>query len=678
MSVPQKIRRRVEALQDEIRGHDYRYYVLDDPSISDAEYDALFRELQTLEQRYPALITADSPTQRVGAKPAAGFSEVRHALPMLSLANAFSTEEVEAFDRRVTERLDSPGPVEYAAEPKLDGAAISLRYEKGVLVLAATRGDGSVGEDVTHNVRTIASVPLRLRGGKAPKVLEVRGEVFMPRDGFLKLNERVREEGGKVFANPRNAAAGSLRQLDPRVTAGRPLDVFFYGVGYNEGLSAPGRHSEMLALMRDWGLKVCPDADVVTGVQGCLAYYAAIGRRRAALPYDIDGVVYKVNDYRLQENLGFVSRAPRWALAHKFAAEEVPTTIEAIDFQVGRTGALTPVARLRPVFVGGATVSNATLHNMDEMTRKDVRVGDTVMIRRAGDVIPEVASVLSDRRPRSARRVALPTKCPECGSEVLKPEGEAVARCTGGLFCPAQRREAIRHFASRRAMDIRGLGEQLVEQLVAAGLVKTSADLYLLEVERLAELERLGPKSAANLVAQLEKSKHTSLWRFLFALGIRNVGEATAKALAAEFGSLDALMSASQEELQEVADVGPVVAAEVHAFFQQPHNRDVIESLRGCGVSWKEHERKAAGLGRPDLPLAGKTFVLTGTLENMTRDEAKARIEALGGKVSGSVSKRTSYVVAGADPGSKLQKAEALGVAILGEAEFVHVVKAHE
>ncbi len=678
MSVPQKIRRRVEALQDEIRGHDYRYYVLDDPSISDAEYDALFRELQTLEQRYPALITADSPTQRVGAKPAAGFSEVRHALPMLSLANAFSTEEVEAFDRRVTERLDSPGPVEYAAEPKLDGAAISLRYEKGILVLAATRGDGSVGEDVTHNVRTIASVPLRLRGGKAPKVLEVRGEVFMPRDGFLKLNERVREEGGKVFANPRNAAAGSLRQLDPRVTAGRPLDVFFYGVGYNEGLSAPGRHSEMLALMRDWGLKVCPDADVVTGVQGCLAYYAAIGRRRAALPYDIDGVVYKVNDYRLQENLGFVSRAPRWALAHKFAAEEVPTTIEAIDFQVGRTGALTPVARLRPVFVGGATVSNATLHNMDEMTRKDVRVGDTVMIRRAGDVIPEVASVLSDRRPRSARRVALPTKCPECGSEVLKPEGEAVARCTGGLFCPAQRREAIRHFASRRAMDIRGLGEQLVEQLVTAGLVKTSADLYLLEVERLAELERLGPKSAANLVAQLEKSKHTSLWRFLFALGIRNVGEATAKALAAEFGSLDALMSASQEELQEVADVGPVVAAEVHAFFQQPHNRDVIESLRGCGVNWKEHERKAAGLRRPDLPLAGKTFVLTGTLENMTRDEAKAHIEALGGKVSGSVSKRTSYVVAGADPGSKLQKAEALGVAILGEAEFVHVVKAHE
>lgn len=678
MSVPQKIRRRVEALQDEIRGHDYRYYVLDDPSISDAEYDALFRELQTLEQRYPALITADSPTQRVGAKPAAGFSEVRHALPMLSLTNAFSTEEVEAFDRRVTERLDSPGPVEYAAEPKLDGAAISLRYEKGILVLAATRGDGSVGEDVTHNVRTIASVPLRLRGGKAPKVLEVRGEVFMPRDGFLKLNERVREEGGKVFANPRNAAAGSLRQLDPRVTAGRPLDVFFYGVGYNEGLSAPGRHSEMLALMRDWGLKVCPDADVVTGVQGCLAYYAAIGRRRAALPYDIDGVVYKVNDYRLQENLGFVSRAPRWALAHKFAAEEVPTTIEAIDFQVGRTGALTPVARLRPVFVGGATVSNATLHNMDEMTRKDVRVGDTVMIRRAGDVIPEVASVLSDRRPRSARRVALPTKCPECGSEVLKPEGEAVARCTGGLFCPAQRREAIRHFASRRAMDIRGLGEQLVEQLVTVGLVKTSADLYLLEVERLAELERLGPKSAANLVAQLEKSKHTSLWRFLFALGIRNVGEATAKALAAEFGSLDALMSASQEELQEVADVGPVVAAEVHAFFQQPHNRDVIESLRGCGVNWKEHERKAAGLRRPDLPLAGKTFVLTGTLENMTRDEAKARIEALGGKVSGSVSKRTSYVVAGADPGSKLQKAEALGVAILGEAEFVHVVKAHE
>ncbi len=675
MSVPQKIRRRVEALQDEIRGHDYRYYVLDDPSISDAEYDALFRELQTLEQRYPALITADSPTQRVGAKPAAGFSEVRHALPMLSLANAFSTEEVEAFDRRVTERLDSPGPVEYAAEPKLDGAAISLRYEKGILVLAATRGDGSVGEDVTHNVRTIASVPLRLRGGKAPKVLEVRGEVFMPRDGFLKLNERVREEGGKVFANPRNAAAGSLRQLDPRVTAGRPLDVFFYGVGYNEGLSAPGRHSEMLALMRDWGLKVCPDADVVTGVQGCLAYYAAIGRRRAALPYDIDGVVYKVNDYRLQENLGFVSRAPRWALAHKFAAEEVPTTIEAIDFQVGRTGALTPVARLRPVFVGGATVSNATLHNMDEMTRKDVRVGDTVMIRRAGDVIPEVASVLSDRRPRSARRVALPTKCPECGSEVLKPEGEAVARCTGGLFCPAQRREAIRHFASRRAMDIRGLGEQLVEQLVTAGLVKTSADLYLLEVERLAELERLGPKSAANLVAQLEKSKHTSLWRFLFALGIRNVGEATAKALAAEFGSLDALMSASQEELQEVADVGPVVAAEVHAFFQQPHNRDVIESLRGCGVNWKEHERKAAGLRRPDLPLAGKTFVLTGTLENMTRDEAKARIEALGGKVSGSVSKRTSYVVAGADPGSKLQKAEALGVAILGEAEFVSILR---
>ncbi|HHW77439.1 MAG TPA: NAD-dependent DNA ligase LigA [Xanthomonadaceae bacterium] len=668
MTVPGAAPNRAAELREQINRHDYRYYVLDDPEIPDAEYDRLLRELRELETAHPELIVPDSPTQRVGGAPLAAFQTIRHAVPMLSLDNAFTIEDVADFDRRVRERLGDALPagatVAYAAEPKLDGLAVSLRYEDGLLVRGATRGDGHTGEDITANLRTVRALPLRLVGEGWPRVLEVRGEVFMPRAGFEALNEQARARGDKTFANPRNAAAGSLRQLDPRVTASRPLDLFCYGVGAVEGGSLPDRHSVLLDRLRDWGLRVCPERRVVVGTAGCLAYHQDLLNRRDALPYDIDGVVYKVDRLDWQRELGFVARAPRWAIAHKFPAQEELTVVEAIEVQVGRTGAITPVARLRPVFVGGVTVTNATLHNADEVARKDVRVGDTVRVRRAGDVIPEVVGVVPERRPPEAKPFALPETCPVCGSRIIRLEGEAVARCVGGLYCRAQRREAIRHFASRRALDIEGLGDKLVEQLVEQDLVRNPADLFALDAATLADLERMGAKSAAKLIAALERSKATTLARFLYALGIREVGEATARALAAHFGTLEALMTASEERLQQVPDIGPVAAAAVRAFFQEPHNQEVIVRLRTAGVRWPETAANQAD----NQPLAGKTFVLTGTLESLSRDQAADRLRALGAKVAGSVSGKTDYVVAGRDAGSKLDKARELNVPVLDEA----------
>ncbi|MHB8403919.1 MAG: NAD-dependent DNA ligase LigA [Gammaproteobacteria bacterium] len=664
--------RRVRALRDQINRHNYLYYVLDAPEIPDSEYDRLLRELQTLEQQFPELVTRDSPTQRVGATPLAEFGQVRHEVPMLSLDNAFDEQEVRDFERRAHERLGTLAQLEYAAEPKLDGLAISLVYEHGVLARGATRGDGTVGEDVTQNIRTIPSVPLRLMGKGFPALLEARGEIFMSRKSFEKLNARAARKNEKIFVNPRNAAAGSLRQLDARITASRPLEFFAYAWGQVQGGKLPERHSEVLARFRGWGLRTNPENRVVRGVDGCLQFYRQMAAKRDRLPYQIDGVVYKVDRLDLQQQLGFVARAPRWAIAHKFPAEEAMTILRAVEFQVGRTGALTPVARLEPVFVGGATVSNATLHNMDEVERKDVRVGDTVIVRRAGDVIPEVVSVVLTRRPKSTRRVRLPCTCPVCGSQVLRLEGEAVARCSGGLYCAAQRKELIRHFASRRALDIEGLGEKLVEQLVDAGLVHTPVDIFRLTVPQLADLERMGEKSAKNLVQAIEHARHTTLARFLYALGIREVGETTAQVLARHFGTLEALMKADATALVQVPDVGPVVAAAVAAFFHEPHNHQVIDALRKAGVQWPEHvSAPLTGSG----PLSGKIFVLTGTLASMTRDDAKAGIQTLGGKVSGSVSRKTDYLVVGADPGSKLAEARKLGIGLMDEVAFKRLLK---
>ncbi len=657
-----EVRERVAVLRREIEHHNYRYYILDDPEIPDAEWDRLLQELRHLEEGYPSLVTPDSPTQRVGATPTDEFAEVRHRIPMLSLDNAFSGDDLRNFDRRVRERLGIDSQVDYSAEPKLDGLAISVTYEQGVLVRAATRGDGTTGEDVTANVRTIRSVPLHLRG-KAPALFEARGEVFMPVAGFERLNAEAAKKGEKVFANPRNAAAGSLRQLDPRVTAQRPLDIFFYAVGAVEGLELPDSHGATLDLLKEFGLRVSPEMCRVRGPEGCLAYYTDIGRRRASLDYQIDGVVYKVDSIAAQRELGFVSRAPRWAIAHKFPAEEALTVLRDVEFQVGRTGAMTPVARLEPVFVGGVTVSNATLHNMDEVARKGVRIGDTVVVRRAGDVIPEVARVLLDRRPRDTRDIALPSRCPVCASPVERDAEAAVARCTGGYRCSAQRKERIRHFASRRALDIEGVGEKLVDQLVDAGLVESPAELYSLTLDTLSGLARMGPKSAENVLAALERSKKTTLARFLFALGIRDVGEATAAALAAHFGEIDSLMAADIESVQQVSDVGPVIAAHVVEFFADDANRRVIDRLRRSGVSWPSVSKASGG----SQPLSGLTFVLTGTLESMPREEAEDALRALGAKAAGSVSKKTSYVVAGRDAGSKLKKAEELGVPVLDE-----------
>ena len=653
----------LEKLRQQLRYHNHLYYVLDDPQIPDVEYDRLFRELQALETANPELITPDSPTQRVGAAPLTEFGEIKHAIPMLSLGNVFSDEELLAFDKRIHDRLKSDAETEFVAEPKLDGLAISILYENGVFIRAATRGDGETGEDVTHNVRTIASVPLRLLGEGYPTVLEVRGEVYRPKAGFEAFHATMRALGEKTFVNPRNAAAGSLRQLDPRLTAQRPLDIFCYAVGLVEGGTVPDTHYAILQQFRTWGLRVCPDIRIVQGAEGCLDYFREIGARRNSLPYDIDGVVYKVNSIATQQELGFISRAPRWAIAHKFPAQEEITELEGVDFQVGRTGALTPVARLKPVFVGGVTVSNATLHNMDEIERKDVRIGDFVIVRRAGDVIPEVASVILERRPAGAAPIVMPTHCPVCGSEVQRPEGEAVARCSGGLYCPAQVKEAIKHFASRKALNIDGLGDKMVEQLFDASLIRHVDDLYSLDVEAVAALERMGKKSAENLIAALESSKFTTLERFIYALGIRNAGEGTAKGLARYFGSLEAIQAANEETLKLVPDIGVIVAANVAQFFAEAHNRDTIQHLRDLGVHWPNDDKAKPAEA---LPLAGKTYVITGTLSR-AREDIKADLEALGAKVSGSVSKKTTALIAGENAGSKLTKAQELGVEILGE-----------
>ena len=652
--------KRIAALRDEIADHNYRYYVLDDPTISDAEYDRLFRELAELEARFPELGSPDSPTQRVGVRPATGFAEVRHAVPMLSLENAFDREEMEAFDRRIRERLDADR-VAYTAEPKMDGLAVSLLYENGRFRRAATRGDGTTGEDVTLNVRTIRSVPLRLRGKEWPRQLEVRGEVFMMKTAFEALNAEQDKTDQKRFANPRNAAAGSLRQLDPAVTARRPLSFLAYGAGQRSEPGSSRGQYELLMQLRSFGLPVSRHVHQLAGLEACIAYYEMMATMRPELPFEIDGVVFKVDDFQQQERLGFVSRAPRWAVAFKFPPEQELTQVLDIEVQVGRTGALTPVARLSPVQVGGVTVTNATLHNESEVHRKDIRIGDTVMVRRAGDVIPEIVEVRRDRRPPGTKIFSMPSRCPVCGSRVLRPEGEAVARCTGGLYCRAQAVQSIIHFSSRRAMNIDGLGEKLVEQLIERGLVKNVADLYALKAEALAGLQRMGPKSAANLVAALDRSRQTRLDRFLYALGIREVGEATAQAMVSHFGKLGAIRRASMDELERVPDIGPVVARQIQSFFAEPHNNEIIDRLLAAGVRW------AAAEARGSRPLAGKTFVLTGALESLTRDEARESLQALGARVSGTVSKRTDFVVAGGEPGSKLLKARELGVRILNE-----------
>ena len=663
-SAPDAAVRRAAELRRLIDRYNHRYYALDDPEVPDAEYDQRLRELQALEARYPALVTADSPTQRVGTSPVAAFAEVRHRRPMLSLDNAFSDEEVRDFDRRVRGRLGTVPAVAYSVEPKLDGLAVNATYEDGVYTRAATRGDGEKGEDITANLRTIRSLPLRLRTRAPPRLLEVRGEVYMPLAGFRRLNEQAAARGEKTFVNPRNAAAGALRQLDPAVSASRPLDFFVYGIGDVEGEALAERQGELLETLRRFGFRICPHTRVVASIDDCLRYFQEIGVERHRLPFQIDGVVYKIDEFALQRRLGFVARAPRWAIAHKFPAEEAMTTVRGIEFQVGRTGALTPVARLAPIHVGGVTVSNATLHNIDELHRKDVRIGDTVVVRRAGDVIPEVVAVIPERRPRGTHRVELPAVCPVCGSPVERVEGQAIARCTGGRRCPAQRKEEIKHFASRRALDIEGLGDKLVEQLVDAGLVKSPADLFTLEEARLAALDRMGEKSARKLLAAIEHAKRTTLARFLNALGIRDVGESTAAALASHFGGLDALRAADVAQIQEVPDAGPVVATSVVAYFRDRANAAVLDRLLASGIHWPRPPAVARG------PLAGKVFVLTGTLEGCTREDATERITARGGKVSGSASKKTDYVVAGRDPGSKLDKARSLGITILDEAAF--------
>lgn len=659
-----KASKKIAKLREEINEHNYLYYVLDAPRIADADYDKLFQQLKVLEAAHPKLITPDSPTQRVGAAPLKEFSEVRHAIPMLSLENAFSDEDILAFDQRIRDRLHTNTAIDYCCEPKLDGLAISIRYERGVLVQAATRGDGTTGEDVTSNVKTIKMLPLHLRGSQLPTVLEVRGEVMMSTKGFKALNEQAAKKGEKVFANPRNAAAGSIRQLDPRISAARPLEIYCYGVGLVEGYALPATQYDILMCLKAWGLRINPLLKVVQGAAGCLDYYQQIGKKRDKLPYEIDGVVYKVNTLQNQEKLGFVTRAPRWAIAHKFPAVEAFTEIETVEFQVGRTGALTPVARLKPVYVHGVTISNATLHNMDEIKRKDIHIGDTVVVRRAGDVIPDVVAVVKEKRPLHAKKIVLPKHCPVCHSAVEHVEGEAVAKCTGELVCSAQRKENIKHFAARRAMDIEGLGDKLIDQLVDTGLLHSVADIYHLTQQQVENLERMGEKSAQNLLEQIEKSKATTFARFLYALGIREVGEATAKQLALYFKDLPTLQAATQEELQGVPDIGPVVAAHIANFFQETHNRDIIKKLLKAGIHWP-----AVTEGK-HLPLLGKTFVITGTLSDMSRDEAKDALEKLGAKVAGSVSKKTTYVVAGAEPGSKLTKAQELGVPVLDDTGF--------
>jgi DNA ligase (NAD+) len=663
--------RRIGQLRDEINGHDYRYYVLNEPSVPDAEYDRLMTELRALEEKHPELVTPDSPTQRVAGTASSEFAEVQHVIPMLSLNNGFTEQDLADFDRKVRERLGVEGPIDYSATPKLDGLAISVLYRDGVYTRAATRGDGVTGEDVTANVGTIRSVPRKLRG-KPPAVLEVRGEVFLPYAGFEKMNQDAAARGDKMYVNPRNAASGSLRQLDPRITAQRPLDLNFYELGVVEGGTIPSRHSELTAWLNGFGLRTSTENRKVRGVEGCLSYYNDIGARRAKLAYQIDGVVYKVDSRADQEKLGFVSRAPRWALAHKFPADEELTLLEDVIFNVGRTGALTPAAKLKPVFVGGVTVSNATLHNMDEVARKGFMIGDTVVVRRAGDVIPEVVRYLPDKRPKEARDIVMPSSCPVCGSPVVRLEEQAVYKCTGGVLkCRAQRAEWIMHFAGRRAMDIEGLGEKLIEQLVADETVSSPADLYDIEAKALAERERMGEKSAQNVVDAIDKSKRTTLPRLLYALGIPQVGESTAMALAQQFGTIEKLEAATTAQIEETPDVGPIVSKSVFDFFQSELARAVVKRLKKSGVVYEAISTE----GRESLPFAGLTVVITGTLSNMQRDAAEDALRALGAKVSGSVSKKTSFLVVGADAGSKLAKAQSLGVRILDEEALVRMLE---
>ena len=662
---------RAQQLRKEINRHNQRYYQLDAPQISDFDYDMLMRELQDIEAACPELITVDSPTQRVGSEPLSTFQQVKHRVPMLSLDNAFGLEEFRSFDSRVRKNLQDDSDVEYIIEPKLDGLAISLLYKKGRLVQAATRGDGKTGEDVTENVKTIGAIPLLLSGNDYPPELEVRGEVFMPLSGFELLNKQATKNGTKLFANPRNAAAGSLRQLDSKITSQRPLAFYVYGVGYCDGMTIPDTLAALFLLLETWGLPICDQITKAIGVDQCDEAYNTLLNIRPRLPYEIDGVVHKVNAFSLQDKLGFVSRAPRWAIARKFPAQEKMTTVLDIDVQVGRTGALTPVARLAPVFVGGVTVTNVTLHNEEEVHRKDVRVGDTVVVRRAGDVIPEIVSVVLDKRPNNTVQFVLPMVCPVCQSDLDRVEGETIVRCSGGLFCRAQSKEAIKHFASRKAMDIDGLGDKIVEQLVEQSMISTPADLYALTLEQLAGLERMAEKSANNLLASLEKSLLTTLPRFLYALGIREVGEVTAISLAEYFYTLENLMNASEEDLLTVDDVGPVVAKPISVFFRQQNNLDVIQTLLDRGVQWPE----MIAVSHQDSVLAGKVVVVTGSLQEMTRDEAKDKLRALGAKVTNSVSKKTDFLLVGESPGSKLAKAESLGVNVINELEFINLVK---
>jgi DNA ligase (NAD+) len=665
MSAADSPRKRAETLRRELNRHNYLYYVLDQPVISDAQYDKLLRELQELERAHPELIQPDSPTQRVGAAPSREFGEVRHAVPMTSMDNAFSDEELREWDQRVRKGLETESEIAYTAEPKFDGTSVSLRYEDGVLTQAGTRGDGSTGEDVTVNARTIRTVPLHLQGGGWPKLVEVRGEVVIPKKDFERLNAEQLKQGGKVFANPRNAAAGSLRQLDPRITASRPLSFFPWGLGET---SAPvaRRYSEVVKHLRDWGFRVTEFFRVVHGVEQCLRYHAEILEKRDKLPFEIDGVVYKVDDLTARERLGFTARAPRWAIAHKFPAHEENTVVEDIIASVGRTGVITPVAVLKPVQVSGVTVTHATLHNQDEVERKDVRIGDTVVVRRAGDVIPEIVAVIKAKRPRGTKPWRMPRKCPVCGSEVIREPQAAAHRCMGGLVCPAQRMGALLHFASRHAMDIEGLGDKLVRQLVDKGLVRTVADLYRLKQDQLANLERMAEKSAQNLLDQIEKSKDTTLARFLYALGIPQVGEATAQLLADHFGAIDDIMDAKRETLEQIHGIGPAMAEDIYEFFHEKHNREVIRALIKAGIRWPKPTR-----AKKDSPLAGKTFVLTGGLASMSRDEARRKLQELGAKVTDSVSKKTDFVIVGEEPGSKADKARALGVTMLDEKAFL-------
>jgi DNA ligase (NAD+) len=666
---PSAISDHIENLQRILNDHNYRYYILDAPSVPDSEYDRLFQELVTLERENPEFKSLDSPTQRVGAAPLKNFGQVSHRVAMLSLDNAFAEADVLDFDKRIRDRLKTQQGIIYYCEPKLDGLAVTLHYENGVFVLGATRGDGMIGEEITENLRTISAIPLILQSSQIPQSLEIRGEVYMPLAGFKALNAQAQLKGDKIFANPRNAAAGSLRQLDSRITAARPLSFFAYSLAAvdPQPLNAYQYHSDQLAYLKKLGFPVCPENKQVQTVEECLEYHQTLLKRRGSLPFEVDGVVYKVDSLELQGRLGFVSRAPRWAIAHKFPAEEMLTEILDIEFQVGRTGSITPVARLKSVFVGGVMVRNATLHNIGEIERKDVRIKDTVVVRRAGDVIPEVVSVILDRRPLDARQIQLPASCPVCGSEVVKEPNEAIARCTGELVCPAQRKESIIHFASRRAMDIEGLGNKIVELLVDQRLIHTVADIYHLKAENLETLERLGKKSAENLILAIDNSKETTLAKFLYALGIREVGETTAQTLAQHFGDLESLMTADEALLQGIPDIGPIVAAHIYSFFQDNGNVKVIEQLLKEGIHWPAPQKRTS----KGMPLLGQTFVLTGTLSTLTREEAKERLQILGAKITDSISKKTHYLVVGADPGSKLKKAEGLGVTVLSEQELL-------